>query len=180
MNTDSSIKTSLNKSSSSVKSTNRKIFIGGFKSASNIEELLIQKFQKYGNILSIELKNKGTKGSTGHCILEFESPYSIKQILMNPVHSMNSKILECRPVLEGQALQKALQEFDKMRLFASNIPKGTTESTFCSKIENCNVRVKNCYVVKNRHKRRKTCIGFVTLFSEEDVLRVLSSEISSC
>ena len=144
-------------------------------SSLDIEKKIEEKFQIFGEISSVEFKNKATSDSTGHCIIKFVDPESVSRALSAKIHYLEGKVLECRPVLEGEALERTLQEFDSMRLFLRNIPKSATEEDVVSEFEQLGIRIKNFYIVetRSRGKRRNTNIGFLTVFDREDAQKLV-------
>ena len=155
---------------------NTELYVCGMPANSTKFEMR-EYFKKFGAIKSVRIKNRSSdRNSTSYCIIEFYHTKGLNSVLSHPNHFVNGRVVECRPHLKGRALQKALQEFDRKRVFVSNIDKRASDNLLCRLIlQKTGLAVKTCYIVENNNPKKRTNIGYLTLHSEEEANFLLNS-----
>ena len=157
-------------SSAHASKKHKKLFVGGFDTSTPKKEIF-NYFSQFGQIQKIITQYGQDGRPTGHCFIKFAESGAVSRVLSQTEHFFGGRVLECRPLLKGQALQRMKDEFDDQRVFVSNIDLRTTERDL-HEFLSPHARIKNCFVSPAVRSKR-TKIAFVTLFDADGARKLM-------
>lgn len=105
--------------------TKFKIFIGGLSKKAK-EPQLVNHLQKYGRVISLDIKRKPTTGDCvgyGHATVEKDT---YLKLINKGCSKFKGRKITFGPYLEGNHLKSHLQKLNSKRIFVRNVPGNST------------------------------------------------------
>lgn len=110
-------------SSERERNKNSTIFVGGISFSTNANDIK-QLFSMFGKVKRVKIVRNKKGNSKGYSLVKFETPLSAKKALESDQKlTLNTRILDCRPLLKGKSLKKMKESVNKKRISIENLPK---------------------------------------------------------
>jgi len=155
-------------------SKNLRVFIGGIAARSDFED--IEKyFTKIGNLESCKIKvNKKTGKCIGYGYITCSDQQTYDKIV-NQKHSVNGKVIDCKPLLKKDKLAKMVQDERSKKLFVGNLDKTTKSEALLEYFKEYGT-IQNAYIICHPGTEESRGFGFVHFEDRKSVDKVFDKE----
>ncbi len=112
-------------------SEQRTIFIGGIPADAS-EKILFDYFSSFGVVENLKVisKKQAILSDTAFCFLTFQDESAARDVLSEESHVLFSRLITCKPFMQGTSLQSKAADENKRKVFVKYIPKEMTEDEF--------------------------------------------------
>lgn len=158
-------------STNNTQETNKTVFIGGLPGTAS-KSSLSSHFRIFGQISEIKLKlDRRSNLSKGYALITFKERKSYEAAIRAPEQYLFSRTISCQPFLQGEDLNRYLEDLNSRRLFVKYIPKSFDNQKFENVFKKFG-EVDFGYVVKDPKTGRSRGFGYITLKRAEDAEEV--------
>lgn len=158
-------------------SEQRTVFVGGIPADAS-EKILFDYFSTFGAVENLKVisKKQAILSDTAFCFLSFEDASSARDVLAKESHVLFSRLITCRPFMQGNSLQSKAADENRRKVFVKYIPKDMTEDEFKNFFSNFGA-VDHAYLVRySMDGNLISTVGYVVFQSPKIAALVIKSK----